>query len=209
MHESSRLLLEFALASLIIELTPGPNMGYLAALSVARGWRAGLAAVAGIALGLATYGAVAALGLGAIIEQSRFIYEALRWAGVAYMAWLAWEAWRTEADVSPETIEERGVRIRTAFTRGLVTNLLNPKAALFYAAVMPSFVVSTGNVVSQTLTLSAIYVSVATLIHVLVVLLASRLHGSLSDPARRRPARRVLALMLAGIAVWFAISTAR
>ena len=63
-------ILAFALTCAIVELTPGPNMGYLATLSVSHGARVGLAAVAGVALGLAVYGLVAALGLAAVIEQS-------------------------------------------------------------------------------------------------------------------------------------------
>jgi threonine/homoserine/homoserine lactone efflux protein len=75
-------LLAFALTALIIEITPGPNMTYLAALS--GGMRTGFAAVAGIAIGLLTYGIVAALGLAAVIDNSPLLYGLLRWGGVAY-----------------------------------------------------------------------------------------------------------------------------
>ena len=69
-------LLAFAVTALIVELTPGPNMTYLAALSLSKGARAGLAAVTGVALGLSLSGIAAALGLAAIIDSSRFLYEA-------------------------------------------------------------------------------------------------------------------------------------
>jgi threonine/homoserine/homoserine lactone efflux protein len=72
-------LLVFALTALVIEITPGPNMTYLAALSLTSGRRTGFAAVAGIALGLATYGIVAALGLAAVIDNSPLLYGILRW----------------------------------------------------------------------------------------------------------------------------------
>ena len=119
-------LLAFIVTCTVVEITPGPNMAYLAALSLSRGWRAGLAAVAGVAIGLAVYGVAAALGVATVIENSRFLYEALRWGGVAYLLWLAWDAWST-ADVTPEDVPDEQALV-SAFRRGLVTNLLNPKA---------------------------------------------------------------------------------
>ncbi|WP_425988889.1 LysE family translocator [Afipia sp. DC4300-2b1] len=202
-------LLAFALTCLVIEITPGPNMAYLAALSLSQGVRAGIAAVAGIALGLAIYGVAASLGLSAIIDNSRFLYETLRWGGVAYLLWLAWEAWTAEREVSPETVDG-GINPWTAFRRGLITNLLNPKAAVFYVAVLPDFIqIEKGAVPEQTLMLSAIYVGIATSIHLVIVLLASRLQRVIATAEQRRTVRRVLAVLLAAIAIWFAFSTSR
>jgi threonine/homoserine/homoserine lactone efflux protein len=203
-------LLAFVATCAIIELTPGPNMTYLAALSLASGARVGIAAVAGVALGLAIYGFVAALGLAALIEQSRILYETLRWGGVAYLLWLAWEAWSTERETAPDATDGLDGAAKIAFRRGLVTNLLNPKAGVFYVAVVPTFVApSANNIIAQTLLLSGLFVAIATTIHLSIVLLASRLHGVLANPAQRRTVRRTLAIALAGIAVWFAFSTAR
>jgi threonine/homoserine/homoserine lactone efflux protein len=203
-------LLAFAVACTIIELTPGPNMAYLAALSISSGVRTGIAAVGGVALGLAIYGFVAALGLAAIIEQSPVLYQALRWGGVAYLLWLAWEAWSTEHETRPDAADGPDGAARVAFLRGLVTNLLNPKAGVFYVAMVPGFVApGASNVTAQTLILSGIFVVIATTIHLDIVLLASRLHGVLANPERRRIVRRALAIVLAGIAIWFAASTSR
>ena len=205
----STSLLAFALTCFVIEITPGPNMAYLAALSLSQGVRAGLAAVAGIALGLSVYGVAASLGLSAIIDNSAFLYEALRWGGVVYLLWLAWEAWAAEREVAPETVDG-GIDPWTAFRRGLITNLLNPKAAVFYVAVLPDFIqIGKGAVATQTLVLSAIYVGIATAIHLVIVLLASRLQSVIATPEQRRTVRRILAVLLAGIAIWFAFSTSR
>ncbi len=203
-------LAAFALTALVIEMTPGPNMAYLAALSLSQGIRAGLAAVVGVALGLSVYGAVAALGLSAVIDNSPLLYEVLRWGGVVYLLWLAWEAWAKEAETAPEQAGDPDVHPALAFRRGLITNLLNPKAAVFYVAVLPDFVQpDRGSVAMQTLALSALYVGIATLVHLVIVLLASRLHKVVQTPDKRRTIRRVLAVALAAIAVWFAFSTAR
>lgn len=203
-------LLAFLLTAIIIEITPGPNMAYLAALSLSQGRRAGLAAVAGIALGLSVYGIVAALGLGTVIDNSRTLYEALRWAGVIYLLWLAWDAWKAERDGAAGPQLAQKLPPLAAFRRGLVTNLLNPKAAVFYVAVLPEFVrIGQAPVATQTLMLSAIYVSVATAIHLLIVLLAARLQSVVETPDSRRTVRRILAVLLAIIAIWFALSTER
>lgn len=203
-------LLGFALTSLIIELTPGPNMAYLAALSLSRGVRAGLAAVAGIALGLAVYGVAAAFGVAALIDSSPWLYEALRWAGVAYLLWLAWEGWSSERETAPGATDGASIAPWAAFRRGLITNLLNPKAAVFYIASLPRFVdAAAGDVTRQTLVLSAIYVAVATLVHAGIVLLAGQLAASIETPDARRTVRRLLSLALVAIAVWFAVSSGR
>lgn len=198
-------LLSFTLTSVIIELSPGPNMTYLALVSAGEGRRAGFATVAGIALGLATIGVVAALGVTELIQSSQLLYEGLRWAGALFLLFLAYEGWRGPG----EAVSEGGDADRRYFTRGLVTNLLNPKAAVFYVAVLPTFIVADGPVLSQTLTLTAIYVAVATIIHALIVALAGTLEPLLNNPRIEQVARKILSALLAAVAVWFAFSTAR
>ncbi len=95
------------------------------------------------------------------------------------------------------------------FARGLITNLLNPKAAIFYLAMLPTFVDATRPWLSQTLLLTVVNVGVATAVHVSIVLLASGLRPFLERPGRQRTLRRVLSIGLALIAVWFAWSTRR
>lgn len=203
-------LLAFAVTALIVELTPGPNMAYLAALSLSKGLRAGIAAVAGVALGLALSGLAAALGLAAIIDNSRILYETLRWGGVAYLLWLAWEGWSEEKNIAAtQTAAADGVP-RTAFTRSLMVNMLNPKAAIFYVAVLPEFVQpERGAALSQTALLSAMYVAIATAVHLGIVLLAGSLQATIHSPQKLRWIRKSLAVALAVIAVWFAFSTRR
>jgi threonine/homoserine/homoserine lactone efflux protein len=203
-------LLAFALTSLIIEITPGPNMTYLAALSLSNGPRTGFAAVAGIALGLATYGVIAALGLAAAIDNSPLLYGLLRWGGVFYLLWLAWESWSSERETSSDTVDGGDERPWLAFRRGLITNLLNPKAAIFYVAMLPEFIQpGSGSIFTQTLLLSAIYVGIATLVHSGIVAMAGALQATGVIAGKRRMVRRTLALTLVGIAIWFALTTGR
>ena len=193
----------FALTSAVIEMTPGPNMTWLAVVAATEGRRAGYAAVAGVCLGLAVIGLAAAFGMAGVIADNPAVYQALRWAGVAYLLWLAWDAWR---DAGAADEPEAGQETRF-FWRGLVTNLLNPKAALFYLVVLPGFVPSGADALAATVTLTLIYVVIATLIHAGIVTLAGAARILLENPDRERRVRRSLALALALVAVWFAIAS--
>jgi len=183
-------------------------MAYLAVLSASVGRRAGFAATLGVALGLLIVGLAAALGLAAVISNSRWLYEMLRWGGALYLLWLAWEGWRGTKETSPGAA---GAAIDDSkfFMRGLVTNLLNPKAGIFYIAILPTFVDDTRPLVGQTVTLSFIYVTVATLVHATVVLLADAARPWLEDGRRSMIVRRVLSLLLVGIALWLLATTRR
>ena len=160
---SENSLLAFALTAVIIELTPGPNMGYLAVLTASAGRRAGLAATAGVAVGLVGAGVASSLGLAAIVAASNLAYELLRWGGVLYLLWLAWEGWRDAPDGIEKSVDPSSHA--KFFFRGLITNLLNPKAIIFYLSVFPAFIDAGRPLIAQTVTLLAIYVTVATIIH--------------------------------------------
>lgn len=200
-------ILPFVLTSFVIELTPGPNMGYLAVLSIDRGRNAGLAAVAGVALGLLLLGLAAGFGLGSLISETRWLYETLRWGGVAYLVWLAWDSYR-EAQ-KPLEADGGQQNLLGYFSRGLITNMLNPKAAVFYIAVMPNFIAAGAPAGPQSLVLTLVYVAVATLVHLGIVLLASTLQPLLASDKIRGRAGIAFGLVLLAIAIWLAISTHR
>jgi threonine/homoserine/homoserine lactone efflux protein len=196
------LIYSFALAAILIELTPGPNMSYLAVATLKDGRRAGFITVVGVALGLAIVGIIAAAGLNTIIANSPALYDGLRMIGLLFFLYLAFEAWQKPT---------QNTQLQTGsghFMRGLMSNLLNPKAATFYLAVLPRFIDPAGNVFSQTLTLTAIYVAIATAIHIVIVMLAGVLRPYI-DGKYERIARRTMAVLLVMVAVWFAMSTAR
>ena len=181
-------------------------MAYLALLSAERGRLAGLFAVSGVALGLAVLGGLAALGVGEFIVGQPMLYEVLRWAGIAYLVYLAYDAW-ADAQRPVETLDPAQLGWRS-FRRGLVNNLLNPKAALFYITVMPSFLVAGRPALGQTLLLGAIYVAVATAIHALVVLLAGSLQPVLTRSGSRRILGGIFAALLLAVAIWVGLTTA-
>lgn len=201
------IILSFIVTCALIELTPGPNMAYLAILSAGEGKRAGFAAIIGIALGLFIVGIASASGVAVLISSSKLIYETLRWCGVLYLLWLAWDGWNTSKETSPPRTNSK-IRDRKFFQRGLITNLLNPKAVVFYVAILPTFTSDASPVLSQTVLLTIIYVTIATFIHVIIVLLAGYAYKLFDKPKQILFIRRSLSFLLVIVALWFAVSTA-
>lgn len=121
-------IIGFALAVLLIELTPGPNMAWLAGLAATEGRQTGKAAVIGIAVGLLTNGVLAALGLAAILEAEPRLLTVLRLAGALMMMWLAIEAWRVAGQTEPSRHSRRyfGSKQKEP-TRGQLDSLVSAK----------------------------------------------------------------------------------
>lgn len=195
----------FLLTSLLIELTPGPNMAYLALVSATKGRRYGFATTAGIALGLMIVGLLAALGVAKLVSGSPLLFELLRWGGVIYIIYLAWEGWRDRGENSPARRLDDKVMTRY-FRHGLLINLLNPKAGLFFIAILPTFL-SAQLVLWEAPLLTLIYVSIATIIHLVIVIFSAQLHPFLADPSRNLIFRKGLSIGLLGVAIWMIWST--
>ncbi|WP_430419140.1 LysE family translocator [Phenylobacterium sp.] len=196
-------LIPFLLAVLAMELTPGPNMAYLALVAARSGRRAGAVAVAGVTLGLGAYLLASVAGLAEAAQRWPWAYQALRWAGVAYLFWLAFDAWR---EARPTALSDDAQPMGRIFVRGLVANLLNPKAALLYVALLPAFIAPDGDPVTQSLILGAIHIGVSVVIHGSIVVFA----GSARALMVRQGAwtGRIMALALAAVAVWLVFATA-
>lgn len=198
----------FLLTALVIEATPGPNMAWLAIVSATEGRRAGLAAVAGVSLGLLIVGLVVAAGLGAAIAGAPELSRLLRLAGVFYLFWLAFDAFAEARETSPEKYAGAagagGVR---HFIRGLTVNLLNPKAALFYVATLPGFIDLAAPAAPQTTALTLAYVGVATIVHIALVCFAGAARARLDDAKKLARARQLGGVLLVLIALWFMADT--
>lgn len=201
-------MLEFILIVLVLELTPGPNMAYLATLALDRGRRAGLLATAGVAAGLSVHAVVAAFGLGVLVSQSPLLYDLLRWTGVAYLLYLAWETWQSNAKDRAELAASASASL---FWRGFFSNVFNPKSILFFVSVVPGFIQydPSGGLLAQAARLGAIYVAIATAVHASIVLLASQLKALLIADSHQKTMRRMLAIILALVAAWLAWTTRR
>jgi threonine/homoserine/homoserine lactone efflux protein len=137
MIDASWLL--FTVASLVLIATPGQDMMLVMSRSVAQGAAAGVATAAGVSVGLVGHTVLATLGLGAILRTSEWLFLALKLAGAAYLIYLGVNLLRTrQGGLAIEA--GAGRSLRKLFVDGALSNLSNPKIAIFYFAFLPQFV---------------------------------------------------------------------
>lgn len=197
----------FLLLCLTMSATPGPNMMYLTSRALCQGRAAAVVSLWGVAAGFLFHLTVAASGLTALLRATPGAYEAVRWAGVGYLLWLAVKAWRPRAAL--HTTELAPAAPRRLFVMGLVTNLLNPQAALLYLTIFSQFVrPDRGSVFAQSLVLGAGQVAISVGINYAAILAASALGRTVNTHPRAVQVQRwvmggvlgTLALRLAVIA---------
>lgn len=197
-------LLPFLLACIVIEITPGPNMAFLTIVSAVKGRKYGFSTVAGIAIGLGLIGFAAAAGLSTVLSTSPILYHLLKLSGVLYLLWLALIEWKDVDDDVGHTMKSSQGWL-AYFRHGLIVNILNPKAAVFYVTILPGFIEPSGFVFQQASFLTLISIAIATIAHVLIVSVAGALKPLLENPDKKRLLRRGLSLSLAIIAIWIGI----
>jgi threonine/homoserine/homoserine lactone efflux protein len=193
----------FSVLALGLALTTSPNMMYLLSRTITQGRVAGFISYLGVATASVIYLAFAALGLTGLLLAIPFAYDALRLAGTAYLAYLAWTTIVGKSP-SPQGIQPLPIDSpRRLFVMGLVTNLLNPKQALFYLALLPQFIdPSRGNAELQFLTLGGIQIAISAAGNGAIMLLASSSTALLRESPRwLRAQRLIMGTVLAGLSV--------
>ncbi len=156
-------LAAFAPASFVLIVIPGPSVLFVISRGVVLGRRAALATVVGNCAGVYVQVAAVALGVGAIVERSAVVYDTIKLAGAAYLVWLGVRTFRNRRDLAqalgaPVTAKS-GRRI---LREGFVVGLTNPKAAVFFAAILPQFTdPSLGHVPLQMLALGVVFIAIA------------------------------------------------
>ncbi|KQV53326.1 threonine transporter [Pelomonas sp. Root1217] len=164
-------LYAFLFATLVLALTPGPGVVFIVARTLAQGRTAGLASVAGVALGNLTNAIGASIGLAALFAASSLAFTVVRWAGAAYLVYLGIQALR-QPNAAPDGAPSVPAEPRRLFRDGFFVALLNPKTTLFFAAFIPQFLHPEGSQAAQALTLSILFVAVAAVTDSLYALLA-------------------------------------
>ena len=159
-------LVLFALATLILTATPGPGVMYVAARTLSQGRRAGFASMFGIESGEVVWLVAAATGVAALLAASVSALTVLRFAGAAYLIYLGVQRWRN-AEI-PATPSPAG--LGRIFAQGFVTQILNPKVAVFFVAFLPQFLNPAQPIAPQVAVLGVVYVTVAIAVDVTYVL---------------------------------------
>ncbi|SEB26252.1 LysE family translocator [Variovorax sp. YR216] len=198
----------FTLAALVLVLTPGPNMIYCVSRTLCQGRAAGLISLGGVLLGFVVHLMAAALGLTALLIAVPLAFDTIRLAGAAYLLWLAWQALRPNGTAPFEARLLPHDRPARLFSMGFLTNVLNPKVAMFYLSFFPQFLhPDRGSVLLQSLALGAIQILVSGGINALLVLGAAGITAFLSRSRGWLIAQRyVMGSILAALALRIALS---
>ncbi|HZF27176.1 MAG TPA: LysE family translocator [Steroidobacteraceae bacterium] len=177
--DTAQLLL-FLTATLALNLAPGPDVLYVLANSARHGVRGAVFAALGISGGIVFHTCIAAFGIAALLLAHRWAFDGLRIAGALYLIWLGISAWRSAVAVALPGATDAS--LSTIFRKGLITNVLNPKVALFFMAFLPQFAdPAHGSVTMQVLIFGALFIVSGTIVN----LLYAWAGGALSAVLRR------------------------
>ena len=185
---SAHLLAVYIAALFVVYAVPGPDMALVLQTSIGRGVRSGFAAAGGLGLARATHVTLSACGVAALLRSAPWLYEAVRYGGAVYLAWVGIQIFRSPVFALPggtpaganadaaASVESRP--LRAAFVKGLLTNLLNPKALLFCSVLLPQFVrPEAGPVAVQMVELGLVLLAIGACFDVLYAIGAARIAG--------------------------------
>ena len=177
-------LIVFMTATLALNLTPGPDMLYVVARSVGQGQRAGVVSALGIGGGCLAHTFAAAFGLSALLMSSPVAYYLVKYTGAVYLVYLGVRALLDKSQLQ-ERSELKPASLSSIFYQGVVTNVLNPKVALFFLAYLPQFTkAGRGSIAWQVIFLGLLFNVSGTLVNVVVALLG----GRIGEAFKKRPA---------------------
>lgn len=196
-------LVAFAIVSLSMVCSPGPNMIYLISRSITQGCMAGFISLLGIMLGFVIYIIATMFGLTVLFVAVPAVYEAVKWAGAAYLLWLAWNSIKPGATSIMEPRMISNEPPRKLFLRGLMTNLLNPKIAILYVSLLPQFEdPEKGSLLFQGAVLGLTQITVSFMVNLVIVCTASKIAKWFGTrPTWLRVQRWLMASVLTGLAV--------
>lgn len=203
---SSASVLGMSLTALAMVLTPGPNMIYLVSRSISHGRGAGLVSLTGTGVGFVVYMLMANLGLAVVFVAVPWLFIGFKAAGVLYLAHLAWQALRPGGRGVFEVRDIPRDSPARLFQMGLVTNLLNPKAAIMYLTLIPQFIdPHRGHPTAQGLTLGSIQIAVSLTVNALIVIAAGSIAHFLAErPSWASMQRRITGTLLGTVALLLA-----
>ena len=158
---------EFLITSLVVVLIPGTGVIYTVSTGLFQGWRASIAAALGCTAGITPHITASILGLSAILHTSALAFQAVKYAGAAYLLYLAWSMWReTGALKFDSPAAQNGLWKITK--RGFLINILNPKLSIFFLAFLPLFVSPSSSApIFEMFILSAVFMAMTLIIFIL------------------------------------------
>ena len=181
--------LAFAGAAIALIVVPGPAVLYIVGRSVSQGRSHGLISALGVSTGVLFHTAAAALGVSVIVARSALAFSLLKYAGAAYLIFLGVQKIRRPSTLTAALADQKPLSMRRTYTQGLIVNILNPKTALFFLALLPQFVdTDRGPAAPQVVALGLLFAVLALISDSTWALVSSSVAGRLrrSDKALRR-----------------------
>jgi threonine/homoserine/homoserine lactone efflux protein len=199
----------FLATAVVLVITPGQDTFFILGRSLSAGRASGIAAALGISAGSVLHTFAAALGLSALLATSPYAFMAVKFAGAAYLVYIGVRALLSHASGLPGEQDAAGTGRWPAFRQGVLSNLLNPKVALFFLALMPQFITAgSPNKVGAFLVLGLSFVTLGVVWCVVLAIAAARLRGAfLRRPSMATVLNRVAGVMF--IALGLRLATAR
>jgi threonine/homoserine/homoserine lactone efflux protein len=199
-------LLKYSVASVVLFITPGPDMSLFLARTMNNGRAAGIASVLGANVGCLVHTLLAALGISALVAASEIGFLALKIVGALYLLWLAVDALRNGSSLNVAVHERKQVSTLGSFLTGLTVNLSNPKVVLFFITFLPQFVSAADpNVTAKLSFLGVYFVLINIPLSIIMIAGAEKLVGYLKS--RPRIVRRI-DYSFAAVFAFFALSIA-
>lgn len=174
----------FWLTTLVVVATPGTGAVYTVSMGLSRGWRASLVAALGCTLGVVPHMLAAITGLAALLHASAVAFQALKYAGVAYLLYLAWQTWHDHSSLAvDESADLRGGW--SIIRQAVLINLLNPKLTIFFFAFLPLFVhPGAGEAWMQMVVLSVVFMAVTLAVFAVYGVLAASVRSHVLERPR-------------------------
>ena len=161
----------FLSVSLLINLSPGPDMLYTAARSLSQGTKAGILSALGIFSGCLIHTTAAVFGLSKIIQESVFLFSIIKYAGAAYLIFLGMRSFFRKPKTQSNIVRLEPISYKKIYFQGVITNVLNPKVAIFFLSFLPQFIDPQSTFLKEQIAFLGLWFDVqGTLILVLVAL---------------------------------------
>lgn len=172
-------------SAFLLNLTPGPDTLYILGRSMAQGQRAGVASVLGISTGILVHTLAAALGLSAVLVTAPLIFDMIKYGGAAYLAYLGLRMLLARGGLAFDKLSNQTDDVWTIFRQGVITNVLNPKVALFFLALLPQFIdPAAPQPILSFMILGLTFVTTGTLWCMVLVLFASSFNSRIKQNPR-------------------------
>lgn len=211
MFETQNLYL-FFIASLLLNLTPGNDMIYVASRSISQGFKAGVISASGIFFGCSIHILAAVLGLSLIIAESALLFGILKFAGAAYLIFLGVKSLTSRSNINKEIDKDiygfGTINQKKLFKQGIITNALNPKVAIFFLSFLPQFIDPASTAYStQLIVFGLCFALQGTLILIIVAYILGRMKNFLRNKTKLFSIQeKITGIILIGLGIKIAIA---